>query len=705
MGAGWTLGRRSGGASLQPRRLELDQRHHQAAQQGCGDGRPGAGADPERARGAALIHGRLPDRAPVQGGPAVRQLRVGRRHRRGRPKQARYQDPGQAARGRCEGARDRRQAGPRQLADPSLRGVHRHRAQDLAGQRVRPTPGCFGSTRRVRPAAAGPVPGRRLRGVGGAVGDQPDPQGRCLMRQLTRQSSRRPGGQLERQLKRRGREVGRDMSRLLADFGHDLPSVPPAPVGVKEPRLFRYASRRGAARQGRGWAAASAPVSAWRMTSDQAPVFWPFIGTPGLPPTGAQMGIDQLSGGSFYADPLGWVLRDDVPVTNPNVFSFGKPGLGKSATTKAFCNRMMEFGYRVLILGDPKDEYEKLCRAYGVEPFVIGHGMSTRINPLAMGPMGQGWDQLEAGEAQRRVTIIFARWLTLVRGLVGSMRIGVDHVPFGPTEADVVQTALEYLTGYTQGSSELRETTIPELWDLLHNPTEELITRCEYASQRQFLDETRLLRNALGQLVKGTLAGLFDAHTSIDVDWRAPIQSLSLSRLEPLGDEAVGIALTCLNSWGQAMREIADPGDMRIVVRDETWKQMRLGVEAVKSLDANLRLSRRDADVQVLLAHKPSDMLTAGDAHSQAVAIARDLLHLCDTKVLHGQDQAVGDELGALLGLTPIAQRLVTGWAVAGKGRALWLVGDRAFKVQTVLTAPELRLTYTNEALTAGGPA
>ena len=58
-----------------------------------------------------------------------------------------------------------------------------------------------------------------------------------------------------------------------------------------------------------------------------------------------------------------------------------------------------------------------------------------------------------------------------------------------------------------------------------------------------------------------------------------------------------------------------------------------------------------------------------------------------------------------MLGLTPIAQRVVTGWAIAGKGRALWLVGDRAFKVQTVLTAPELALTDTNEALTAGRPA
>jgi hypothetical protein len=50
-----------------------------------------------------------------------------------------------------------------------------------------------------------------------------------------------------------------------------------------------------------------------------------------------------------------------------------------------------------------------------------------------------------------------------------------------------------------------------------------------------------------------------------------------------------------------------------------------------------------------------------------------------------------------------MAQRVVTDWAVAGKGRALWLVGDRRFKVQTVLTEPELRLTYTNQALVAGG--
>ena len=348
------------------------------------------------------------------------------------------------------------------------------------------------------------------------------------------------------------------MTRLLADFGHDLPTTPAPPPTPRSRGCYRRTPRRGPRQAGRGWAASpAAPVSTWRMTSDQAPVLWPFIATPGLPPTGAQMGIDVLSGGSFHADPFGWVLRDDVPVTNPNVICFGKPGRGKSATTKAFILRMMDFGYRSLILGDPKDEYEPLCRFLGVEPFRIGPGLPARINPLAFGPLGQDWDTLDREATHARSAIVFARWLTLIRGLVGSQRVGAHPVPFGPVEEHVVKAALRDLTGHGSGATTLTETTIPQLWHLLTTPTTDLVAACRYGSTRHFLDETRLLRDALGQLVDGALAGLFDDHTTIDVDWAAPIQSLSLSRLMPLGDEAVGIALTCLSSWGRGMRELA----------------------------------------------------------------------------------------------------------------------------------------------------
>ena len=70
---------------------------------------------------------------------------------------------------------------------------------------------------------------------------------------------------------------------------------------------------------------------------------------------------------------------------------FGKPGTGKSTTAKAFLFRPMRFGVRTLVAGDVKDEYEPLCRAVGVEPFTLGIGLPTRINPLDPGPLADRW--------------------------------------------------------------------------------------------------------------------------------------------------------------------------------------------------------------------------------------------------------------------------------------------------------------------------
>ncbi|MHA3700735.1 ATP-binding protein [Jatrophihabitans sp. YIM 134969] len=490
---------------------------------------------------------------------------------------------------------------------------------------------------------------------------------------------------------------GRGVAQLVADFGHELPAlVPPPTPGPDSDPFTVVVGRHGATGRARGWAPVPAPLAAYRMTSEQVGGVWPLIAGDGLPSTGAQMGIDYLSGGAFHVDPVGWTLTGTAGVTNPNMIFFGAPGRGKSGTVKMFCLRMMAYSYRTLILGDVKDEYEPLCRALGVEPHAVGHGLPARINPLDFGPLGNDWRRLPRDEAQRRAAMIFSRWLLLIRGLVGS-----QHVPFGPTAETAVGQVIRDLTGYATGADRMNAITIPQVWEALNNPSEALIVDCRYSDRQHFLDETRAVRDALGSLVKGHLSGLFDAATTVDVDWRAPIQSLSLSRLDPLGDEAVGVALTCLNSWGRAMTQVAEPGDLRIIIRDECWKQMRLGTDAVKSLDADLRLSRRDGCIQVVIAHKPSDMLTVGDAGSQAVAIAKDLMHLCATKVLLGQDDQIGDELSDLLGLSPMAERIVTDWATAAKGRALWLIGSRVAKVQTVRTSMDIALTDTNDAISS----
>ncbi|OLT43910.1 ATP-binding protein [Serinicoccus sp. CNJ-927] len=508
---------------------------------------------------------------------------------------------------------------------------------------------------------------------------------------------------MRQRLGRPSRRSGRGVAGLLADFGHDLPTVPESPVRPKDRLAWSSAAIAGPRRRSRGWAAATAPVSAWRMTSEQAAALWPLITGPGLPATGAFIGMDVLSGAAHYCDPHGWTLNPDVPVTNPNIMVFGKPGTGKSATVKAFCLRSIDFGYRILVPGDPKDEYEDLARFLGVAPIAVGPGMAARVNPLSLGPLGQGWDQLASDESQARAASVFKRWELLVRGLVGSQRVGESRVAFGPVEAEAVREVLKHLTGFERGVTRLSETTLPHVWEALRNPSPDLVDQTRYSSARQLLDETRVLRDALGQLCSGVLGGMFDDHTNIDIDWSAPIQTLSLSRLEPLGDEAVGVALTCLNSWASAQRELSSAADRRIVVRDESWKQLRLGPEAVKSYDADLRLSRgaggKGGDIQIAVLHKPSDLLSAGDHGSQSQMIAKDLLHLCDVKIMHGQRAGVADELDTLLGLGPVVRDAITTWAMQQPGRGVWQIGSRHMKIQTILHPIERDLTWTNQAI------
>ncbi|MFI5934074.1 ATP-binding protein [Actinoplanes sp. NPDC051494] len=492
---------------------------------------------------------------------------------------------------------------------------------------------------------------------------------------------------------------GRSVTDLVSEFGGSLPG----PADVPEPASRRdeydllrpRAGRRGRRTPGFGWSPVPAPLTAYRASTAEIGGVFPLLPTNGLRPTGTLLGYDSLTSGGFYCDPVGWLL--DGVVTNPNMIVFGKPGSGKSTTVKAFLLRSMRFGVRTLIAGDVKGEYEQLCHAVGVQPIALGLGLRARINPLDPGPLGQGWDRLSADERRTRASLIFARWVVLLKALIGARGIAVS-----PADENALTTVLAELSGWSAGGGQLRTVTIPEVHDALARPTEELARGCRYAGRQQMIDDTRQATDALGALVRGALAGLFDAHTNVGLDWDAPIQSLSLQRLEDLGDEVVGVALACVNSWSRAMTDLRAPGEITIVVRDEVWRQMRLGVGAVQSLDADLRLSRNDGEIQILAAHKPSDLLSVGAAGSQEVAIAKDMMSLCDTKIMFAQDPGVAEELSSLAGLNDVVGDWVSGWARQRTGRAVWMVGNRPFKVTTVRAPAEIPLLDTNAAMVAG---
>jgi hypothetical protein len=383
--------------------------------------------------------------------------------------------------------------------------------------------------------------------------------------------------------------------------------------------------------------------------------------------------------------------------TNPNLVIFGEPGRGKSSTVVAFLLRMMLFGIKTLISGDVKGEYSPLLRALGITPIALGRGSRARLNALDLGPLASRWRAWSVDRQREELDGVLGRWVKLLVALA-------EAQGYQPTVTDeaVLSTVLRRLVGATDGYTHLRPVTIPDVVRELAAPEETMWRGARFAGRREFLDHLRAITDALTNLVSGPLAGLFDEATNFTLDWQAPAQSMDLSLLRSRGDQAIAVALTCLGSWSSLVTDLQDDGEIRIVVRDEVWRQMRLGPRAVQAVDSDLRLSRAERKIQVLVGHKPSDFLAVGNAGSQEVAIAKDLLALCSTRILFGQSTRVADELATDLALSEKEHQVTTGWAMERQGRALWKIeGSPGYKVQSVLSAVERRTFDTNAQLRA----
>ncbi|MFI6029437.1 ATP-binding protein [Amycolatopsis magusensis] len=441
------------------------------------------------------------------------------------------------------------------------------------------------------------------------------------------------------------------------------------------------------------------PLAVYQAATSEIGGLFPLLAANGLPAVGARIGYDTLSGGAFYAHPIEFVLRGLA--TNPNCVIFGEPGRGKSSTVVAFLLRMMLFGIKTLISGDVKGEYSPLLRALGITPIALGRGSSARLNALDLGPLRSRWPGWSLERQVDELKGVLGRWVKLLVALAEAQ----GYRPSVTDEA-VLSAVLRRLVGAHDGYTELTPVTIPDVQRRLADPDQALWQDMRFADRRQFLDVLRPMTDALGNLISGPLSGLFDEQTNFELDWDAPAQSMDLSLLRSRGDQAIAVALTCLGSWSSLVTDLQDDGEIRIVVRDEVWRQMRLGLRAVQAVDSDLRLSRAEKKIQILVMHKPSDPLSVGAFGSQEVAIAKDLLALCSTRILFGQSTRVADELAEDFGLSEREQDVITGWAMERTGRALWKIGTHhGHKVQTVLSHTEKRIFDTNAQLRPMPPA
>ena len=397
---------------------------------------------------------------------------------------------------------------------------------------------------------------------------------------------------------------------------------------------------------------------------------YPFLAEGGLGSDGVFVGQDLYSGGSFVYDP--WVLYSRGLITAPNVVLAGIVGSGKSSLAKSLYTRSLPFGRRVYVPGDPKGEHTAVAEAVGGRAIVLGHGLSTRLNPLDEGyrPAGLSDETWISTVASRR------------RDLIGALAETVLDRPLTPLEHTAIDTAL------TETVAQNDVPILPMVVDRVLNPSK------SSDPEHRLAEDGRLVGHALRRLVAGDLAGLFDGPSTVTFDPSLPMISLDLSRVAE-NSTLISVLMTCSSAWMESA--LLDPnGGQRWCIYDEAWRLMQHPA-LLRRMDAHWRLARAYGIANMLIFHKLTDLENVGDQGSAMRSLANSLLANAETRIIYRQET---DQLGVTanaLGLTGTEQKLLPG---LGVGQGLWRIKDRSFVCQHQLHPAELELFDTTGRMT-----
>ncbi|KPC62652.1 ATP-binding protein [Streptomyces chattanoogensis] len=418
-------------------------------------------------------------------------------------------------------------------------------------------------------------------------------------------------------------------------------------------------------------------LPAHRMTTATVAGAYPFLAEGGLGAEGIYIGRDVHAEASFTFDPFALYGRIEG-FTNPNILLAGVIGQGKSALAKSLALRSAAFGYRVYVPCDPKGEWTPVAAALGGTSIALGPGLPGKLNPLDAAPRPKSVSEADwASEVRKRRLLLL--------GSLARTVLGRDLLPMEHTGLDVALDAV-----VTRAAATGRTPLLGDIAATLNNP-DELDTVGGVMSGR-LGDASRDLAHAMRRLVHGDLAGMFDAPSTVAFDPGSPMLTIDLSRLGGSGDDtALVLAMTCASAWMESA--LTDPdGGRRWIVYDEAWRLMS-HPGLLQRMQSQWKLSRGLGIANLMVIHRLSDLLTAGDAGSQGRALAEGLLADCSTRIIYRQETDQLHAAAALLGLTSVESDAI---AHLNRGRGLWKVAGRSFIVQHHLHSRELSLFDTD---------
>jgi conjugal transfer ATP-binding protein TraC len=234
------------------------------------------------------------------------------------------------------------------------------------------------------------------------------------------------------------------------------------------------------------------------------------------------------------------IIFDRFSLENANSVVFAKSGSGKSYYVKLEALRLMVFGAEVLII-DPEEEYKTMCDAVGGNYVDFSASSPSKINPFDLsGVAVEGENEL----GQKLLSLH-----TLLKLMMGALN---------PTEEAILDRALME-TYRIKGIN-----TDPDTQMNREPPVMEDLYKVLLGSEEH---EARGMADRLEKFIRGSMAGIFDYQSNINLSSKMTIFSTKNleSTLRPI---AFYIILDFV--WTRIRKDLKK----RILIVEEAWTLM-----------------------------------------------------------------------------------------------------------------------------------
>jgi conjugal transfer ATP-binding protein TraC len=344
------------------------------------------------------------------------------------------------------------------------------------------------------------------------------------------------------------------------------------------------------------------------------------------------------------------IIFERFSLENANTVVFAKSGSGKSFFVKLEALRLMVFGAEVMII-DPEEEYRALCEAVGGNYIDFSANSPSKINPFDLSGIAvEGENEL----GQKLISLI-----TLFKLMLGGL---------SSTEEALLDRAL-IETYRIKGIS-----TDPDTQSTKEPPVMEDIYKVLLGMEET---EARSMAERLEKFIKGSMTGIFDAQSNIDLNSKMTV--FSTKNLE---DALRPIAFYMILDfiWTRIRKDLRK----RILIVEEAWYLMQ-NEDSARFIYGIAKRARKYYLGLTTVSQDVDDFLAS--EYGKAIVTNSSI------QVLLKQHPAAIDKVADTFYLSEGEKRLLL---AANVGEGLFFAGSNHVAIKVMASDAEYKLITTN---------